>query len=309
MKRRGCTLIELLVVVAIIALLIAILLPSLGKARELSNRSVCAANVRGIGQSMSVYSADNAESYPIIAGSGSSSPTNVIDTTTAGSAGGSVAVNANVDTMINAMYSASQIPNVMQNMWLLCMGGNVAPKQFVCKSDLASVQAATAAPNGLYYVNFNVNGDQTNARGSMCNSYSFDYPWSGLSPYGIGGWWRNTTDAGLPIMADMAPLNNSGNNPKADIADGTKKSSNSFNHQRDGQNVGFGDAHAEFARTAGIGQNSDNIYCGSSGNASATGLPPTSSIKAPQLIGTGGSGAGWDVIMVPIANGSTYQRL
>ena len=61
MKRRGFTLIELLVVVAIIALLIAILLPSLGKARELSNRSVCAANLRGVTQSLNVYAADNAD--------------------------------------------------------------------------------------------------------------------------------------------------------------------------------------------------------------------------------------------------------
>ena len=59
MKRRGFTLIELLVVVAIIALLIAILLPSLGKARELSNRSVCAANLKGIVQSMNVYGNDS----------------------------------------------------------------------------------------------------------------------------------------------------------------------------------------------------------------------------------------------------------
>ena len=67
MKRRGFTLIELLVVVAIIALLIAILLPSLGKARELSNRSYCAANIRGVMQSCSVYSSENSDLFPAVA--------------------------------------------------------------------------------------------------------------------------------------------------------------------------------------------------------------------------------------------------
>ncbi|HVT83450.1 MAG TPA: type II secretion system protein, partial [Phycisphaerae bacterium] len=56
-KTRGFTLIELLVVVAIIAVLIAILLPSLGSARELSKRTVCAANLKGIGQASAIYSA------------------------------------------------------------------------------------------------------------------------------------------------------------------------------------------------------------------------------------------------------------
>ncbi|MFQ5806189.1 MAG: prepilin-type N-terminal cleavage/methylation domain-containing protein [Phycisphaerae bacterium] len=58
-KRGAFTLIELLVVVAIIATLIAILLPSLARARQTARTTMCATNLRQIGTGWTIYAQDN----------------------------------------------------------------------------------------------------------------------------------------------------------------------------------------------------------------------------------------------------------
>ncbi len=63
-KSRAFTLIELLVVVAIIGLLMSILLPHMGRAREQARMVKCIANLRTIGNAMLMYFSDAREWFP-----------------------------------------------------------------------------------------------------------------------------------------------------------------------------------------------------------------------------------------------------
>ncbi|WP_234698827.1 prepilin-type N-terminal cleavage/methylation domain-containing protein [Poriferisphaera corsica] len=63
-ERFGFTLIELLVVISIIALLIGILLPALGAARQTAQKAVCLANLRSSGQGLAIYGSSNRDWTP-----------------------------------------------------------------------------------------------------------------------------------------------------------------------------------------------------------------------------------------------------
>jgi len=79
---RGFTLVELLVVISIIAILLAVLIPSLQKARELAKRTICSNQVKQIGVGMAGYASEYNDKMPWSGGNTSGVPDDTKDEST-----------------------------------------------------------------------------------------------------------------------------------------------------------------------------------------------------------------------------------
>jgi prepilin-type N-terminal cleavage/methylation domain-containing protein len=253
-RKTAFTLIELLVVVAIIALLISILLPSLSRARELSKRTICAANLRGIGQACKVYSNDNEDYWPI-AWPYNIAPTQVVP----------IAQFDTTNSIGKPELRDRTQPKITTTacFWLLVQGGGVSTKQFVCPSS-GDVTDSTTTLDA--YKDFS--SDQS-------VSYGYQWPWaqepSSTAPRPGLAYAYEGRDSNMALTADRGPFGTAGGydttqgEPEACTFDDNSSPSfwskfNSANHQREGQNVGYQDAHVEFQKRPIAGVNNENIY-------------------------------------------------
>ncbi|HDZ22600.1 hypothetical protein LCGC14_0660800 [marine sediment metagenome] len=126
MRRKGFTLIELMVVIAIIAILVTILLPSLTKARDLAKKATCQASLNGIGKALALYMAQNDDRTPMIKFDTDYDPATVAVPTE---------TTQTDDDYDAGTWETTLGDNPMQNVWLLIAGGLIIEKGFTCAAD------------------------------------------------------------------------------------------------------------------------------------------------------------------------------
>ena len=269
-KHFGLALVDLLAVAALGAVLLAIGVPTLSRARELSKRMTCSVNLAGIGASGSIYAAANKGSWMIpafqrakidhegidyLAGSqvspiGSEQPGEV----------GFVRWRESRSETATSPAGGSTAVSVTRAYWMLVRSGDVTVKQFICPS---SGDNEDPTENLDLYYDF-----------TQYTNISYGY----LVPFGPRDTQpREGMDNRQILGADKGPFYTTRYTPSWLIWNGTEitpitlnnsprdwQPYNSPNHGGswigEGQNALYADGRVEFLRRPTGGVDDDNIY-------------------------------------------------
>ncbi len=307
---KAFTLIELLVVIAIIALLIAILLPSLARARELAKRTTCASHLKSVGTASEIYSNDNKGSWMIPAHSTVRWPPKGEVIVWPGQIGGHSPGTTDQIFREYQWSNAAEDPNdaravsVTRALFMLIRDSRVDQEIMTCPSSdsdfpdrLVDVDGVKHSPDFFY-----------DFEGYRNISYAFQIPW------GPGQVNRcrasDKTDSRMAVIADKGPYNRAGitdasqagggerslniddvfnvpGNSLAELSPNSRperwRRGNSPNHggrgNGEGQNIYRIDGSCEFKMKSASGIDDDNIYTHQDGggepdDAGGTGKAP-----------------------------------
>ncbi|MBN2560813.1 MAG: type II secretion system protein [Phycisphaerae bacterium] len=230
-SRKAFTLLELLVVVAIIAALMAILLPSLSASHERAKRTVCASNLHGIAHALYLYAEDAPNVFPAIAQTYDQTSSNV---------------HLFFDQDRTTAPSTTGIPSPTVDLWTLLRRSYTVPKQFICPS---TTDVEDPAQDTTAYYDFVMVATNFPLRGIHL-SYGYQYQHDpNRAAIGI------TSEPTFPVMADANPYIKGGVDGMMFALDRSSQyRGNSANHpNREGQNVLFQDGHVLFERGPDVG--------------------------------------------------------